>query len=96
MGISQNISNLITLGQLIIKQGVKGLPIGGFLSAQLAESWATWREVTYLFGDSRGGVKTSINVSIKDWGKEQGVECPLPTLTLSGNTDSTLAPLKPR
>ena len=41
--------NLFTLGQLIIKQGAKGVPTGGFLSAQLAEIWAIWREVTYTY-----------------------------------------------
>ena len=70
------------------------MPIGGFLSAQLAEIWATWREVTYLFGDSKGIIKTDVNESIEGWGRERGVVGPLPTLTLSGNTDFTLAPLE--
>ena len=45
--------NLYTLGELILQQGLKGVPIGGFLSAQLAEIWATWREAMFLFGKDR-------------------------------------------
>ena len=86
--------NLFTLGELIITQGINGVPIGGFLSAQLAEIWARWGEVTYLFGDSRGVTETSVNESIKEWGNEQGEGYPLPTLTLPGNKDFTLGPLE--
>ena len=57
--------NLFTLGQLIIQQGIKGVPIGGFLSAQLAEIWATWREVKYLFGDSKEVIENAVNESIR-------------------------------
>ena len=32
--------NLFTLGPLVLRQGAKGVPIGGYLSAQLAEIWA--------------------------------------------------------
>ena len=42
--------NLLVLGGLILKQGRKGVPIGGFLSAQLAELWALWREYVHLSG----------------------------------------------
>ena len=79
---------------LIIKQGIKGVPIGGFLSAQLTEIWATWREVPCLFGDSREITETAINESIEKWGREQGGGRPLPTLALTGNTGFTLAPLE--
>ena len=60
----------------------------------MAEIWATWREVTYLFGASKGVMEVAVNEPIGSWGREQGVVGPLPTLTLSGNTNFTLAPLE--
>ena len=45
-------SNSLVLGNFIVKQGRKGVPIGGFLLAQLAELWALWREHENLSGDS--------------------------------------------
>ena len=36
--------NLFTIGPLIMHQGAKGVPIGGFVSAPIAELWAMWRE----------------------------------------------------
>ena len=45
-----------TMGPLIMLQGTAGIPIGGFLSAQLTELWCIWREVTTMRGDCR--VKT--------------------------------------
>ena len=47
---------VFTLGPLLMAQGHKGVPIGGFLSAQLAEIWALWREAHYAFGDKRASV----------------------------------------
>ena len=35
---------LLAIGPLILSQGDKGVPIGGFISAQIAEIWAAWRE----------------------------------------------------
>ena len=35
--------NLFTIGPLIMHQGAKGVPIGGFVSAHIAELWAMWR-----------------------------------------------------
>ena len=37
-----------TMGPLILLQGTTGIPIGGFLSAQLMELWCIWREVTTM------------------------------------------------
>ena len=37
-------NNLFVLGPLVLRQGLKGVPIGGFLSAQLAELWCLWQE----------------------------------------------------
>ena len=45
-----------TMGPLIMLQGTTGIPIGGFLSAQLTELWCIWREVTAMRRDCR--VKT--------------------------------------
>ena len=36
--------NLFHVGPIILKQGLKGVPIGSFLSAQLSEIWAIWRD----------------------------------------------------
>ena len=53
--------NLFTIGELIVRQGLKGVPIGGYLSAQLAEIWATWREATFLFGKHKHVTETFVN-----------------------------------
>ena len=45
-----------TMGPLIMSQGTTGIPIGGFVSAQLTELWCIWREVTAMRRDCR--VKT--------------------------------------
>ena len=42
---------LFVAGPVILRQGLRGVPIGGFISAQLAEIWAIWREVTALHGE---------------------------------------------
>ena len=59
--------NLFTIGELIIQQGLKGVPIGGYLSAQLAEIWATWRESTFLYGDSKHLTETLVNAPATTW-----------------------------
>ena len=43
-------NNLFLLDQIVLQQGSSGVPIGGFLSAQLAELWALWKEVLALGG----------------------------------------------
>ena len=45
-------NNLFLLDQIVLQQGSSGVPIGGFLSAQLAELWALWKEVLTLGGAS--------------------------------------------
>ena len=47
-------NNLFTMGPLIMHQGAKGVPIGGFVSAQIAEFWAMWRELFFVFGECKG------------------------------------------
>ena len=42
-------NNLFTIGGIILAQGAKGVPIGGFISAQLAEIWAVWKEHEEFF-----------------------------------------------
>jgi hypothetical protein len=42
-------NTLLHLGSVILSQGSKGVPIGGFLSAQIAELCAAWREFRFLF-----------------------------------------------
>lgn len=74
--------NLFTLGNLILKQGVKGVPIGGFLSAQLAELWAIWREEMTLFGHLRGATGDATNRELAACGDTY--QCKPPTLRLLG------------
>ena len=38
-------NNLFLLDQIVLQQGSSGVSIGGFLSAQLTELWALWKEV---------------------------------------------------
>ena len=38
----------------MLAQGGKGIPIGGFISAQAAELWAMWRE-RHLFDSASTG-----------------------------------------
>ena len=42
LDLDQNV--LSTAGGVVVAQGGKGVPIGGFISAQAAELWAMWRE----------------------------------------------------
>ena len=42
LDLDQNV--LFTAGGVVLAQGGKGVPIGGFISAQAAELWAMWRE----------------------------------------------------
>ena len=41
---------MFLLDQIVLQQGSSGVPIGGFLGAQLAELWALWKEVLALGG----------------------------------------------
>ena len=52
-------NTLFVLGPLVMCQGGKGVPIGGFLSAQISEIWCLWRAALYLFGDCRPQVMTA-------------------------------------
>ena len=45
-------NTLLVSGQVLLEQGQRGVPIGEFLSAQLAEIWAAWREYTRLFANN--------------------------------------------
>ena len=42
-------NTLLHLGLVILSQGSKGVPIGGFLSAQIAQLWTACREFGFLF-----------------------------------------------
>ena len=51
-----------TVAPAILCQGARGMPIGGFLSAQIAEIWACWKEFTSPFGDSVPQVQVYIRL----------------------------------
>ena len=51
----------IVLGQRVLRQGLRGGPFGGFISAQLNEIWAAWREQMVFETESPDGVTTEIN-----------------------------------
>ena len=38
------------MGPIVLRQGGTGVPIGGFILAQIAELWALWKENTKLRG----------------------------------------------
>ena len=93
--------NLFTTGELIIQQGLKGVPIGGYLSAQLAEIWATWREATSLYGDNKHVTEALVNAPVSTWWDmehpaRRDIQGPpyCPLLSLSGDTDFTMGSLE--
>ena len=73
----------LVFGRFILCQGGKGVLIGGFLSAQLAEIWCSWREATWGFGQSKYSVEPTIKSDL-------AVSFPTAKmpLTLTGRTDS--------
>ena len=48
-------NTLFCMGRVILEQGSRGVPIGGFTSAQIAEIWCCWKEHCSL-GDKDGVV----------------------------------------
>ena len=88
--------NLLVLGNLILKQGRKGVRIGGFLSAQLAELWALWREYVNLSGVSCDQTATLLNEQVRANPREETTKDLLPplpfcpSLSLTGDSDFTL------
>ena len=75
-------------------QGAKGVPIGGFVSAQIAELWAMWRESFFIFGECKGQTCALVDEELLPvWEKTQLPGVP-PTLCLSGKTDFTWSPLE--
>ena len=63
----------LTVGPIMLSQGAKAIPIGGFLSAQMAEIWACWREFTTLFGEQVSQVQVSTNAACATYSQETGV-----------------------
>uniref|UniRef100_A0A7S1I2K4 Uncharacterized protein n=1 Tax=Eutreptiella gymnastica TaxID=73025 RepID=A0A7S1I2K4_9EUGL len=78
---------LFCFGRLILSQGKKGVPIGGFLSAHLAEIWCAWKEELRLFGDQKSEVEERVTSSLQNAFPGVGVK-----LSLLGHTDFTIAP----
>ena len=61
--LDQNV--LFTAGGVVLAQGGKGVPIGGFISAQAAELWAMWRERN-LFDSASTGPAQEAWLSVVD------------------------------
>ena len=81
-------NNLFHVGPTTLRQGLKGVPIGGFLSAQLSEIWAIWREVMWLGQENLPKVAKVIEKSLH---KAHGVlKC---HLTLVDTWGYTVAPV---
>ena len=77
-------NNMFTIGPLIMHQGAKGVPIGGFVSALMAELWAMWRESFFVFGECKGQTCALMEEELlPQWEKTQLPGKP-PTLCLSG------------
>ena len=89
---------LFVAGPLILRQGLRGVPIGGFISAQLAEIWAIWREVQALQGDQAPQTLRDIHSAIQRPPKDF-VDSPKPldlpsdvVCSFSSHSDFTMAP----
>ena len=63
----------LTIGPIILCQGARGIPIGGFLSAQIAEIWACWKEFTGLFGDLVPTVQQKLTDLCAEFSQTQGI-----------------------
>ena len=70
----------LAVGPILLSHGAKGIPIGGFLSTQIAEIWACWREFTSLFGEHVSQVQVSVNAACATFSRETGVTvgCDIP------------------
>ena len=89
---------LFVAGPVILRQGLRGVPIGGFISAQLAEIWAIWREVTVLHGEQVPQTIQDIHSAIRQPPRDF-VDSPKPAdlplevrCTFSHNSDFIMAP----
>ena len=74
----------LTVGSLILCQGARGIPIGGFLSAQIAEIWACWKEFTSLFGENVQSAQRQLTDLCADFSKTQGIPV---QITLPGTVE---------
>ena len=88
--------NLLVVGQRILKEGRKVVPIGGFVSAQLAELWALWREHENLSETSCDQTGTRVNEQVRANPRDKGTDLLLPppphwpSLSLTGDSDFCL------
>ena len=88
---------LFTAGAVVLQQNGKGVPIGGFISAQAAELRAMWKEARLTSEESRSALTSEWNAVLakppKDWAELQPPQPLLPvSATLMGATDFTMAP----
>ena len=86
-------NELFVLGPVILSQGDKGVPIGGFLSAQISELWALWREAQYAFGDQRALVTEQWCTAMRPLLPDLAPALETVELSLIGDTDFTLSPV---
>ena len=75
-------------------QGAKGVPIGGFLSARIAELWAMWRGSFFIFGEYKGQTCPLVEEELLPQWEETQLPGKPPTSGLSGKTDFTWSPLE--
>ena len=85
-------NGLFCCGPLVLSQGSKAVPIGGFFPAQLYELWAMWREFRFVFGEDRDKVCALWSQVMLPVCSELFPNASPPSLSLSGDTDFTLAP----
>ena len=63
----------LTIDPAKLFQGARGIPIRGFLSAQIAEIWACWKEFTGLFGELVPTVQQKITDLCADFSQTQTI-----------------------
>ena len=83
---------LFCCGPFVLPQGDKGVPIGGFLSAQLSELWALWREWRFVFRPACVSACAVWAAILQPFSHAEYPDTPPPSLSLVGDSDFTLSP----
>ena len=88
---------LFTAGGVILAQGGKGVPIGGFISAQAAEIWAIWKEHCVFSDQHRSEATTRwqqiIDAPPKEWEDLSPPTVRMPnSVSVTETSDFSMAP----